>query len=74
MKKNLFILGMMAVLTTLLFVSCTGEDPVEEVDPVVELINSGELKGVLNESVTLKASTNYKLTGSFMETSEERYH
>ena len=66
MKKNLFILGMMAVLTTSLFVSCTGEDPVEEVDPVVELINSGELKGVLNESVTLKASTNYKLTGSFI--------
>ena len=66
MKKNLLFLSMMAIVFTSLFVSCDGEDPLPQVDPVIELIQKGELKGVLKENVTLDASKTYNLTGSFI--------
>lgn len=66
MKKNLLLLSMMAIVFTSLFVSCDGEDPLPQIDPVIELIQNGELKGVLKENFTLDASKTYNLTGSFI--------
>lgn len=67
MKKNLLFLSTLAIVFTSLFVSCDGEsDPVIDKKPVIELIEKGELKGVLEENATLKAGVNYKLTGSFI--------
>lgn len=66
MKKNLLLLGTLVFVLGTLFVSCDGNDPIEEKKPVIELIENGELKGVLDENYTLDAGVNYRLTGSFI--------
>lgn len=67
MKKNVLLSGILVMITSLfVFVSCDGEDPLPETDPVIELLENGEMKGVLKENYTLNASTSYRLTGQFI--------
>ncbi|MBK5196480.1 MAG: hypothetical protein JJE08_10755, partial [Proteiniphilum sp.] len=67
MKKNVLLLGIVVMITSLfVFVSCDGEEALPETDPVVELLESGEMKGVLKENYTLNAATSYRLTGQFI--------
>jgi len=67
MKKNVLLIGIMVMITSLfVFVSCDSDDPLPETDPVVELLENGEMKGVLKENYTLNASTSYRLTGRFV--------
>lgn len=67
MRKNLLFLSTIAIAFTMLLVSCDSEvNPIIEKKPVIELIEKGELKGILEEDVTLNANTNYRLTGSFI--------
>ncbi|MEL7599940.1 MAG: hypothetical protein AAGU18_07560 [Proteiniphilum sp.] len=66
MRKNLLLLSIVAFVFSTLLVSCEGDDPVNEKKPVIELIENGELKGILEENYTLDAGTNYRLTGSFI--------
>ena len=40
---------MMVFASLFLFVNCEGEDALPDTDPVVELLESGELRGVLKE-------------------------
>ena len=66
MRKNLLLLSIAAFVFSALLVSCEGDDPVTEKKPVIELIEKGELKGILEGDYTLDAGTNYRLTGSFI--------
>lgn len=69
MKKNVLFKGismMMVFASLFLFVNCEGENALPETDPVVELLESGEMKGVLKENYTLDAGTSYRLTGQFI--------
>ena len=67
MKRNVLLLGIFVMITSLfVFVSCDGKNPLPETDPVVELLENGEMKGVLKENYTLEASTSYRLTGQFI--------
>lgn len=66
MRKNLLLLSITAFVFSALLVSCEEDDPVTEKKPVIELIEKGELKGILEEDYTLDAGTNYRLTGSFI--------
>ena len=54
------------ITSLFVFVSCDSDDPLPETDPVVELLENGEMKGVLKENYTLNASTSYRLTGRFV--------
>lgn len=54
------------IITLFLFVSCDGEEALPDTDPVVALLDDGEMKGVLREDYTLDASTSYSLTGRFV--------
>jgi hypothetical protein len=67
MKKFFLLLGILVMITSLfVFVGCDEDDPLPETDPVVELLENGEMKGVLKEDYTLNASTSYRLTGQFI--------
>ena len=69
MKKNVLFKGismMMVIASLFLFVNCEGEGTLPETDPVVELLESGEMRGVLKEDYTLDVGTSYRLTGQFI--------
>ena len=69
MKKNVLFKGismMMVFASLFLFVNCEGEGTLPETDPVVELLESGEMRGVLKEDYTLDVGTSYRLTGQFI--------
>ena len=67
MRKNVLLLGIVVMITSLfVFVSCDESDPLPETNPVIELLENGEMKGVLKENYTLDAGTSYRLTGKFV--------
>ena len=67
MKKNVLLSGILVMFISLfVFVSCDENDPLPETDPVIELLENGEMKGVLTENYTLDAAVSYRLTGQFI--------
>jgi len=67
MKKSVLLIGILVMITSLfVFVGCDENDPLPETDSVIELLENGEMKGVLKEDYTLNAATSYRLTGQFV--------
>ena len=67
MKKNVLLSGIIVMFISLfVWVSCDESDPLPETNPVIELLENGEMKGVLKENYTLDAGTSYRLTGKFV--------
>ena len=67
MKKNVLLAGVLVMITSLfIFTGCESGESIGENDPVVELLEKGEMKGVLKENYTLDAGTSYRLTGQFI--------
>ena len=67
MKKNVLLSGILVMFISLfVFVSCDENDPLPETDAVIELLENGEMKGVLTENYTLDAAVSYRLTGQFI--------
>lgn len=67
-KLTIKILGLV-ILAMPILTSCSDDDDDPKPQPkenVIELLEQGKMKGELTESYTLKASTQYQLTGSFI--------
>jgi len=71
MKKLVVkLLSIIAVFATLTITSCSSSDDPNPITPpeaqIIENLNAGIMKGTLEESFTLNASTQYALTGQFI--------
>eukprot|EP01029_Cantina_marsupialis_P004521 TRINITY_DN145_c0_g1_i1.p2 TRINITY_DN145_c0_g1~~TRINITY_DN145_c0_g1_i1.p2 ORF type:complete len:662 (-),score=152.77 TRINITY_DN145_c0_g1_i1:3828-5813(-) len=67
-KLTIKILGLV-ILAMPLLTSCSDDDDDPKPQPkeeVIDLLEQGKMKGTLTENYTLKASTQYQLTGSFI--------
>ncbi len=68
MKKSIFKVLSLTLLSVTLLISCGEDDPIPvtpAVESVIENLNNGILNGNLTEAYTLTASTQYQLTGQF---------
>ena len=66
MKKLVYFFALAALVFSFTMTSCSNNDPVIEKDEVDNLIDKGELKGMLDHNVTLDGTKTYILTGTFI--------
>lgn len=66
MKKVLIKVLGLALLATVVFISCKDDDPIESKEEVILNLENGIMNGTLTESYTLDATVKYQLSGSFI--------
>ncbi len=65
MKKTAMKIFSLAIMATVLFYSCN-DDPIIEIEPVIESLEDGTMNGTLTENYTLDVAIQYNLSGSFI--------